>query len=600
MYHAYFNLAILKLLKLHYNQVRSKPSEHAVGELTRQVVRVLKELGWTPPAIPGSFTSHDRSHQPSLVKTGFKPDLYDGSKPWTDYKMHFDAVSQANNWDYRAAGLALAASLRGSAQCVLEESPGRDYGELVDLLEMEFGDGNRAQVYEMQLRGRVQGTQEDFPAFARAVKVLARKAYPMAGTEAIGIAALGQFQDGLRNERVREMVIFGAPLTLRAAVDLAIRADVSLTRARVVPQQPRQFRQLEQQQQRNMMQVRRPIANNNDAEQGIAMPALGNRMVCYRFAEASLQPGETIAVPIVGPLFPSPSIANNEPSILPALDDETPVPANPPSVPSPSIDELLKGPEQPSEHAVGELTRQVVRVLKELGWTPPVIPGSFTSHDRSHQPSLVKTGFKPDLYDGSKPWTDYKMHFDAVSQANNWDYRAAGLALAASLRGSAQCVLEESPGRDYGELVDLLEMEFGDGNRAQVYEMQLRGRVQGTQEDFPAFARAVKVLARKAYPMAGTEAIGIAALGQFQDGLRNERVREMVIFGAPLTLRAAVDLAIRADVSLTRARVVPQQPRQFRQLEQQQQRNMMQVRRPIANNNDAEQGIAMPALGNRM
>ncbi|KAF6200153.1 hypothetical protein GE061_006454 [Apolygus lucorum] len=193
-------------------------------------------------------------------------------------KLHYN---QANNWDHKAAGFALAASLRGSAQFVLEESLGRDYGELVDLLEMEFGDGNRAQVYEMQLRRRVQGTQEDFPAFARVVKVLARKAYPMAGTEAIGIAALGQFQDGLSNERVREMVIFGAPLTLRA-VDLAIRPDVSLTRVSVVPQQPRQFRQLEQQQQQNMIQVRRPIANNNDAEQGIAMPALGNRMVCYR------------------------------------------------------------------------------------------------------------------------------------------------------------------------------------------------------------------------------------------------------------------------------------------------------------------------------
>ncbi|KAF6197875.1 hypothetical protein GE061_008849 [Apolygus lucorum] len=309
-------------------------------------------------------------------------------------------------------------------------------------------------------------------------------------------------------------------------------------------------------------------------------------------AEVLFQPGETT----VGPLFPTPSIANNEPLILPAIDAETPLQPNPPTDPFLPIDEPLKGPEQPSEHAVGELTRQVVMVLKELGWTPPVIPGSYASHDRSQQTSLVKTGFKPDLYDGSKSWADYKMHFDAVTQANNWDDRAAGLALAASLRGSAQCVLEEFSGRDYGELVEYLEMEFGDGNRAQVYEMQLRGRVQGAQEDFPDFARAVKVLARKAYPRAGAEAIGIAALGQFQDGLRNERVREMVIFGAPLTLRAAVDLAIRADVSLTRARVVPQQPRQFRQLEQQQPRQMIQMRRPIANNNDVEQERGMPAI----
>ncbi|KAF6217332.1 hypothetical protein GE061_001686 [Apolygus lucorum] len=243
-------------------------TDHEVRELTRQVVMVLKELGWAPTtAIPGSFTFPDHAQKPSLVKIGFKPDLYDGSKPWADYKLHFEAVVQANNWDYRAAGLALAASLRGSAQCVLEESPGWDYRALVDSLETEFGDSNRAQIYEMQLRRRVQGSHEDFSAFARAVKMLARKAYPKAGAEVIGIAALGQFQEGLCNERVREMVIFGAPLTLRAAVELAIRADVALTQARIIPQQPRQCRQLEQQQEPQRMPVR---------------IAMRDRMVCFR------------------------------------------------------------------------------------------------------------------------------------------------------------------------------------------------------------------------------------------------------------------------------------------------------------------------------
>ena len=47
-----------------------------------------------------------------------KPASYDGTGHWSDYKAHFNACAEINNWTEKEKGLYLAVSLRGQAQGV--------------------------------------------------------------------------------------------------------------------------------------------------------------------------------------------------------------------------------------------------------------------------------------------------------------------------------------------------------------------------------------------------------------------------------------------------------------------------------------------------
>jgi hypothetical protein len=47
-----------------------------------------------------------------------KPATYDGTSSWIDYKVHFEACSEINQWTNEEKCLYLSVSLRGQAQCV--------------------------------------------------------------------------------------------------------------------------------------------------------------------------------------------------------------------------------------------------------------------------------------------------------------------------------------------------------------------------------------------------------------------------------------------------------------------------------------------------
>jgi hypothetical protein len=70
--------------------------------------------------------------------------------PWIDYKSHFDACVQINEWSQKEKGLYLAVSLRGQAQGVLGNLPlelSQDYKELVKSLEERFSPSNQTELY---------------------------------------------------------------------------------------------------------------------------------------------------------------------------------------------------------------------------------------------------------------------------------------------------------------------------------------------------------------------------------------------------------------------------------------------------------------------
>ncbi|VDI75289.1 Hypothetical predicted protein, partial [Mytilus galloprovincialis] len=85
----------------------------------------------------------------NIVKTA----TYDGKGPWLDFRSHFDACSQINNWTDKEKGLYLAVSLRGQAQGVLgnlTQESRQDFKELVKALEERFSPSNQTELYRTQ------------------------------------------------------------------------------------------------------------------------------------------------------------------------------------------------------------------------------------------------------------------------------------------------------------------------------------------------------------------------------------------------------------------------------------------------------------------
>ena len=52
-----------------------------------------------------------------------KPDKFDGTTSWLDFKSHFDVCAELNNWSDREKGMYLAVALRGRAQAILGSLP---------------------------------------------------------------------------------------------------------------------------------------------------------------------------------------------------------------------------------------------------------------------------------------------------------------------------------------------------------------------------------------------------------------------------------------------------------------------------------------------
>ena len=158
-----------------------------------------------------------------------KPSTFDGSTPWDDYWTQFQTIAEANQWSLSTTGVKLMASLRGialAAVCNIQTAE-RNLAAMVQCLNQRFGAEGQTRLYLARLRQRVQGPKEDVATFAADVESLARRA--VSGGEARETIAMEQFLNGLRNQRVREMVIGSDPETLRLAVtrDLCIEAGLT-------------------------------------------------------------------------------------------------------------------------------------------------------------------------------------------------------------------------------------------------------------------------------------------------------------------------------------------------------------------------------------
>lgn len=84
---------------------------------------------------------------------------YDGQSPWTTYKRQFDAAAEVNGWTDEEKATALVLALRGPALELLQtvpESDQKNFGTLVKVMELRYGDNHVQQIHQTRLKTRVQ------------------------------------------------------------------------------------------------------------------------------------------------------------------------------------------------------------------------------------------------------------------------------------------------------------------------------------------------------------------------------------------------------------------------------------------------------------
>ncbi|CAG2218827.1 unnamed protein product [Mytilus edulis] len=160
----------------------------------------------------------------NIVKTA----TYDGKCPWLDFRSHFDACSQINNWTDKEKGLYLAVSLRGQAQGVLgnlTQESRQDFKELVKALEERFSPSNQTELYRTQLRERHQRAVETLPELGQDIRRLTNLAYATAPNEVRETLAKEQFIDSLIDSDMRLRIKQARPSDLNDAIRHAVELE---------------------------------------------------------------------------------------------------------------------------------------------------------------------------------------------------------------------------------------------------------------------------------------------------------------------------------------------------------------------------------------
>ena len=128
--------------------------------------------------------------------------------------------------------------------------------------------------------------------------------------------------------------------------------------------------------------------------------------------------------------------------------------------------------------------------------TPAFNPSNVTM--KGSAPMRVKSR----QYSGETSWQEFHSHFGCVCNLNGWyqnglDYlwgnlTSTVLAYAESLPAGTVC--------SYEDLCTALERRFGDSQRAEVYESELRSRQRREGESLPALRQEIRQLVAHAYP----------------------------------------------------------------------------------------------------
>lgn len=179
----------------------------------------VRQLYHSPPTRPLVST------QPHM-----KPEDYDGTSDWSEYKIYFDQLAELYNWEEERKAMILGICLKGEARVVLaslNQAQRRSYLALTTALAQSFSPKELVHLYQAELKARKKRADESMANLGRDIAKLVRLAYPAADPatrEVIGINAFLEALPGPASE-MKLHVIKGRPRSLQEAVAHATEVD---------------------------------------------------------------------------------------------------------------------------------------------------------------------------------------------------------------------------------------------------------------------------------------------------------------------------------------------------------------------------------------
>ena len=155
-------------------------------------------------------------------------ETFDGSPSGTginEYFIHFEQISDWNEWTEHQRARMLTINLRGEAQKLLSSlsyTQFTDYATLKQALIQRFSPKERELTYRCEFRNRRRMKDEQCSDYGFALRRLAQRAYPNVPYLALEVQLINQFITGLGSLELEKHVQFHHPKTLDEAINLAM------------------------------------------------------------------------------------------------------------------------------------------------------------------------------------------------------------------------------------------------------------------------------------------------------------------------------------------------------------------------------------------
>ena len=155
-------------------------------------------------------------------------ETFDGSPSGTninEYFIHFEQISDWNEWTEHQRARMLTIKLRGEAQKLLSSlsyTQFTDYATLKQALIQRFRPKERELTYRCEFRNRRRMKDEQCSDYGFALRRLAQRAYPNVPYSALQVQLIDQFITSLGSLELEKHVQFHHPKTLDEAINLAM------------------------------------------------------------------------------------------------------------------------------------------------------------------------------------------------------------------------------------------------------------------------------------------------------------------------------------------------------------------------------------------
>uniref|UniRef100_A0A6V7JGY6 CCHC-type domain-containing protein n=1 Tax=Bracon brevicornis TaxID=1563983 RepID=A0A6V7JGY6_9HYME len=174
------------------------------------------------PSILNSVFPHVNPSLNSLIQ----PDFFDGTRPWSDYRIHFGIAAAHNGWNDTVKFAQLLTRLKGEAQSIFAKIPYTDsnnYEKITRTLSKSFEDKHLTRMHHNELQARKQKVDESFTHFAKDVQRLVCLTYPgMAEVDRDSVAWFS-FINGVRDPSIEYPLRSERFQTLQEAVGRATK-----------------------------------------------------------------------------------------------------------------------------------------------------------------------------------------------------------------------------------------------------------------------------------------------------------------------------------------------------------------------------------------